>query len=130
MLNLSNRYGVRRVAEIAAKVEAARAAMSPRVAVELPAPVLALVPAAPLAPSAAEVKAARIAAQQAERAQLRAELPMLRSALIQSAFYADFEDYSGPSPDEIEAMQQRLDDLDDYLIFEPDFAENEMALAA
>lgn len=113
MLNLSSRYGVRRVAEIAAKVNALRAQVAP-VAIEAPAPVLSLVPAAPS-------KAARIAAQQVERATLRTELPLLRSALIQSAFYADFEDYSGPSPDEVAAMQTRLDALDDYLIFEPDF---------
>jgi hypothetical protein len=121
MKDFTTRYGVRRPREIAAKVEAARAAMSPRVAIKAPAPVLALVPAAPVAPSAAEVKAARIAAQQAERAALRADLPFMRS------YAASFDD--GPTWEEIEALESRLNDLDDYLIFEPDFAA-QMALAA
>lgn len=119
MFNLSNRYGVRRVAEIAAKVEAARAAMPLPVAIEVPAaPVLSLVPALPS-------KAARVAAQQAERATLRADLPMLRAAALEAMYHSD-----GPTFAEVEAAESRLADLDDYLIFEPDFAEIEMARAA
>ncbi len=126
-MQVNQSYGLTRPAAIAAKVAALRARFVPvasATAIEAPtAPVLALVPAAPS-------KAARIAAQQAERATLRAELPMLRSALIQSAFYADFEGYTGPTFEEIEAMQSRLDDLEDYLIFEPDMDAAALLLAA
>ncbi len=118
---LASRYGYTRPAAIAARLASLRARFAP-VAIESPAPVLLLVPAAPKAPSAAEVKAARIAAQQAERAALRADLPFLRH------YAANFDD--GPTWEEIAALESRLNDLDDYLVFEPDTAENEMALAA
>ncbi len=126
---LSTRYGHTRQAAISAKVAALQARFAP-VAIEAPAPVLSLVPAATV-----ETRAqyrTRMAAFQIERAQLRAELPLLRSALIEAAFYADFEGYGGPSPDEIEAMQSRLDALGDYLIMEidPAFDAMPMLLAA
>ncbi len=114
---LSNRYGIRRPQEIAARLASLRARFAP-VAIEAPTPVLALVPAAPS-------KAARVAAQQAERATLRADLPMLRAAALEAMYHGD-----GPTFAEVEAAESRLADLEDYLIFEPDFAENEMALAA
>jgi hypothetical protein len=85
-------------------------------------PSVSIIEAAPVVPSAAQVKAARVAAQQAERAALRADLPFLRH------YAANFDD--GPTWEEIAALESRLADLDDFLIFEPDFAENEMALAA
>jgi hypothetical protein len=123
MLDFSTHYGLTRPAAIAAKVAALQTRFAP-VAIEAPAaPVLSLVPAAPS-------KAARVASMQTERATLRGELPLMRSALIEAAFYADFEGYCGPTPDEIEAMQSRLNDLDDYLILEPDFAAAPMLLAA
>ena len=118
---LASRYGFTRPAAIAARLASLRARFAP-VAIEVPAPVLLLVPAAPIVPSAAQVKAGRVAAQQAERAAIRADLPFMRH------YAANFDD--GPTGEEIEALENRLADLDDYLIFEPDFAENEMALAA
>lgn len=111
---LASRYGYTRPAAIAARLASLRARFAP-VAIEVPAPVLALV-------LAAQVKAARIAAQQAERAALRADLPFMRH------YAANFDD--GPTWEEIAALESRLADLDDYLIFEPDTAENEMARAA
>ncbi len=120
-MQVSQRYGFTRPAQIAARLTSLRARFAP-VAVEVPAPVLALVPAAPKVPSAAQVKAARIAAQQSERAAIRADLPFMRH------YAANFDD--GPTWEEIEALETRLADLDDFLIFEPDFAETEISLAA
>jgi hypothetical protein len=122
-MQVSQSYGYTRPAAIAARLATLRARFAP-VAIEVPAPVLALVPAAPKPnrTGAAQVKAARIAAQQAERAEIRADLPFMRH------YAANFDD--GPTWEEIEAVENRLADLDDFLIFEADAAENEMALAA
>lgn len=109
---LASRYGFARPRAIAAMLQRLQVAL----------PCVPIIEAAPIVPSAAQVKAARVAAQQAERAALRADLPFLRH------YAANFDD--GPTWEEIAALESRLADLDDYLIFEPDFAETEMALAA
>ncbi len=109
---LASRYGYTRPRAITAMLQRLQVAL----------PSVSIIEAAPVVPSAAQVKAARVAAQQAERAALRADLPFLRH------YAANFDD--GPTWEEIAALESRLADLDDFLIFEPDFAENEMALAA
>lgn len=116
-MQVNQSYGLTRPAAIAAKVAALQARFAPVALIEVPtAPVLALVPAAPS-------KAERVAQMQAERAGLRADLPFMRH------YAANFDD--GPTFAEIEALEQRLADLDDYLILEPDFtAQMPLALAA
>ncbi len=109
-MQVSQRYGFTRPAAIAARLASLRARFAP-VAIELPAPVLALVPAAPK-PNRTGV--AQIAQWQAERAEIRADLPFLRH------YAANFDD--GPTWEEIEALENRLADLDDFLIFEPEHA--------
>lgn len=59
-----------------------------------------------------------------ERETLRCDL-----AKLQAAEY-DGAGFGLNLTEEIEIIESRLADLDDYLIFEPDFAEPEMALAA
>jgi hypothetical protein len=103
---LANRYGVTRPRAITAMLRRLQVAL-PSIPVIEAAPVLALVPAAPS-------KAARVAAMQVERAQLRADLPFMRH------YAANYDD--GPTLDEIEAMESRLADLDDFLILEPETA--------
>jgi hypothetical protein len=135
-MQVSQSYGITRPAAIAAKIAAlqARAFRGP-VAIEAPAPIvptLALVPemeAAPVCPGCDDaakphgaeycetctiIKATRdqIVAWQAERAGIRADLPFLRH------YAANFDD--GPTVEEIEALESRLADLDDFLIFEDD----------
>ncbi len=61
---------------------------------------------------------------QVEREMLRRDL-----AKLQAAEY-DGCGYGVNLSEEIEAIETRLADLDEMLVFEPDFAENEMALAA
>ncbi len=103
---LASRDGVTRPKAITAMLRALQVALPSVPIIEAPAaPVLALVPAKPS-------KAARVAAMQVERAQLRADLPFMRH------YAANFDD--GPSFAEIEAMESRLADLDDFLIFEPE----------
>jgi len=101
---LSSRYGFARPRAISAMLQRLQVAL----------PCVPIIEAAPVVPSAAQVKAARIAAQQAERAEIRADLPFMRH------YAANFDD--GPTLDEITALESRLEDLDDYLIFEPEHA--------
>jgi hypothetical protein len=109
---LASRYGFTRPRAIAAMLQ--------RLQVALP-----NVPIIEAAPKPNRTGVAQVAQWQAERAEIRADLPMLRAAALESMYHGD-----GPSFADIAALESRLADLDDYLIFEPDFAENEMALAA
>ncbi len=115
---LASRYGHTRPAAIAARLAALRARFAPG-AVEVPAPVLALVPAAP---KANRTGVAQVAQWQAERAEIRGDLPFMRH------YAANFDD--GPTWEEIEALESRFADLDDFLIFEEDAPALPMLLAA
>ncbi len=112
---LASRYGFARPRAISAMLQRLQAAL-PSVPIIEAAPVM-------VPQSTKGQRGARIAAQQVERAQLRADLPFMRH------YAANFDD--GPSFAEIEALENRLEDLDDYLIFEPETAEFEaLQLAA
>lgn len=115
---LANRYGHTRPAEIAARV-AALCALCPA------APVLVLVPTASTSAPVAKIGRSQIAQWQAERAQLRADLPMLRAAAIDAMYHGH-----GPDFAEIRDVEDRLATLDDYLVFEPEFPAAPLALAA
>lgn len=97
---LASRYGFARPRAITAMLHRLQVAL----------PCVSIIEAAPVKPP----KPACIAAMQVERAQLRADLPFMRH------YVANYDD--GPSFTEIEAMENRLADLDDYLIFEPETA--------
>jgi hypothetical protein len=85
-----------------------------RLQVALPnVPVIEAAPAVAPQPAIAR-KDASIEAMQVERAEIRADLAFMRH------YYVNFDD--GPTLGEIAALESRLADLDDYLIFEPETA--------
>lgn len=112
---LASRYGYTRPAAIAARLAALRTRFAP-VAIELPIEAPA-VQTAPVLVALPPITRAQVAQWQAERAEIRADLPMRRHYALAATF-----DGFGPDWSEIEAAESRLADLDDFLIFEDDSA--------
>ncbi len=99
---LASRYGFARPRAVSAMLRALQVALPCVPVIEAaPAPIPTPIPAAPA-----------VDALQSERAEIRADLPFLRH------YAANFED--GPSFAEIEAMESRLNELDEMLCFETD----------